>query len=193
MTVAIAKPITGPELKAIHALWRQVSMGLGAGDSGLGAEQTERELRLGWISNVVSRPLATSKDLSNDEALKVIEAMKQETGQAWRSAGRGRRRQSKIQNQKSKISAAEATRIAELAADLWGERWNGLLAARLQERFRVPSPQSLAPAQARLLVEELLQRLAVRHIADRHQPPIPRVEIEAEKARLRRKYFSGGI
>jgi hypothetical protein len=81
------------------------------------------------------------------------------------------------------------TRIGQMAVELFGERWNELLAARCAERFQTSSLQSLSPRHARALVEELLQRLAVRNIADRHQPPIGRAEIEVEKADLRKRFF----
>jgi hypothetical protein len=76
-----------------------------------------------------------------------------------------------------------------MACDLFGERWQALLAARIADRFQTPDTRHLTPAQSRSLVEELLQRLAVRVIADRHQPPIYRAEIEAEKVALRSRYF----
>lgn len=72
---------------------------------------------------------------------------------------------------------------------LHGEDWFQLLCARVMQRFRVANPQSLMPGQARSMVEELLQRIAVRECRKRHVPPITREEIEAEKEVWRRKFF----
>jgi len=179
-----AKPLSADQLAALHAIWKQI-------DAGRGDDRPSREARLDFCAAVIKRPLATTKDLSREEAQQVIQAMKQETGQEWRPPGagwRGRRRKSGAI--RARISAAEQAKIGALAADLWGERWNEMLAARCQERFRVASLNSLTPRSARQLVEELLQRVAVIHIANRHQPPIARAEIEAEKEILRKRYFT---
>ncbi len=168
------------QLRAIQSIWPAI-------DAGRCDDRSSREARLDFCSQVIGRPLASAKDLSKDEAEKVLQAMKQEIGQEWKPRGyRGRRRSGRGKP----IAEVEQIRLGEMAADLFGERWPEMLAARLLERFRVKSPRSLYGWQARQMVEELLQRLAVLHIADRHQPPIARTEIEEEKARLRKHYFS---
>ena len=189
------KPLTGPQLAGIHTLWKLI-------DAGRADERDARTARLDYCSVILGRPVPSAKDLSSDEAEKVLQAMRQEVGQEWKprgaSFGRLRRMAQNFSSARRaealrhpKISGAEQTKLAEMAADLWGERWNALLEARLSDRFRVSGVSFLSPAQARSLVEELLQRLAVRNIADKHQPPITRAEIEAEKAVLRAKYFAG--
>ena len=178
--VQIAKAITGAQLSGIHALWHLI-------DAGRGDDRDSRTARLEYCSAILARPVSSAKDLSIEEAQTVLKAMREEVGQEWKARGGGGRRAQALRH--PKVSGAEQTKIGELAVDLWGERWNELLSARLLERFRVASPRSLTPSQARSIIEEMLARIAVRNIADRHQPPIPRAEIEAEKAGLRERYF----
>jgi hypothetical protein len=185
MPAATAKAITSPELKAIHALWRVI-------DAGRGEERESRSARLEYCSAVVKRPVASALELSSDEALRVIEAMKQETGQEWRPRGQwavGSRQKAGAMSRSSLVTGHLSLIIGELAADLWGEHWHELLSARLNQRSRSSSVRSLAGWQARQLVEELLQRIAVRKIADRQPPAITRAEIEEEKAVLRKRFF----
>jgi len=161
-----------------------------------GKPRAESDLaRLAYAGEIVRRPLASFNDLAMAEALRLVKHWNQELGREFKPRGMGyqgaRRRPAGRPAIPARVSDGEILKIAEMAADLWGSRWSELLTARAADRFRVHSPQSLTPGQARSLVEELLQRLAVRQIADRHQPPISREEIEAEKAGLRARYFLG--
>jgi len=52
--------------------------------------------------------------------------------------------------------------IARLAVELFGSDWDAILRERLRQRFRVASPESLAPNEAHAEIEELVSRIARR-------------------------------
>jgi hypothetical protein len=76
---------------------------------------------------------------------------------------------------------------------LFGERWDELLRARVGARFGAAAPESMSSGQGWKLVEELLNRLAVAAIAEMHQPPIHRWEIEPEVEVQRKRFFPGPV
>ena len=218
-TATADKPISKSQVRAIHTLWREVSPGVAelSNDRAIGPSgdlqspnhlitkspnEAERAARLAYISQILMRPIATSKDLSKDEAQRVIERMKQEVGQDFRPAGyRGARKQQpavKGSWQEREPELGDVP-IAQVAAELFGQGWQENLAARTSERFGAGALRALTGGQRRSLVEELLQRIAVRNI--KSQKPgggalkeikISRKEIEREKARLRGKFFGHG-
>ena len=59
-------------------------------------------------------------------------------------------------------AAWRALKLGELAAELFGGQWHAILRERLMQRFRVPSPESLAPNEAHAEIEELVSRIARR-------------------------------
>ena len=182
------KPVTMRELKAIHAQWRKI-------DAGRADDRDSRTARIEFMERVVLRPIASAKDLSSDEALRVISAMREETGEEFRAVGR----RSHVAGRKGSSQSTTyhlLPTIGAMAVELWGERWQDLLNARVQERFKLPSAaaSSLLPSQGRQLVEELLQRLAVaeiRRLRAQFGGPekISREEIEGHKAQQRHKFF----
>lgn len=198
--------VTPEQLRAIHAMWREISPGISqSSEHGFGAA-AERAARLAWISEIILRPLPTTRDLSRDEAQRVIERMKAELGQEFRPAPYRGRKKSKGKRQRVKVETASswmAVKLAELAAELWPppEDWRQRLRARLADpHYAVARVQDLSRRQAWNLKEELLQRIAVRNLKidsrfsgdDAQSKPVSRTEIEAEKARLRANFFSKG-
>ena len=85
--------------------------------------------------------IASWNQLSQNEARFLLKIMREESGDG---------------------PAYRATLIARLAVELFGPDWDAVLRERLMQRFRVASPESLAPNEAHAEIEELLSRIARR-------------------------------
>ena len=148
--------------------------------------------RISHASQILARPISSFNDLSQSEGDKLVLVYKQELGQEYKTSTGYQGARRKQAGRRSTASPDELLKLGEIAVELWhgeGEDWFQLLCARAMQRFRVPNPQSLTPGQARSMVEEMLQRIAVRECRKRHEPPITREEIEAEKEVWRKKFF----
>jgi hypothetical protein len=194
----MSKPASPALIRKLAIEWPNVEAGLGEIDISA-YEQIRRtpseKARLAHASQILRRPVATFNDLSMSEALRLLSVYKEATGEEFKPAGvgyQGARRRGTPWRARTSASPDELLKLGEIAVELWhaeGEDWFQLLCARVMQRFRVANPQSLMPGQARSMVEELLQRIAVRECRKRHVPPITREEIEAEKEVWRRKFF----
>jgi len=126
--------------RALRAEWAKFS-------PGLDGEGSEDDLRHGWSSEILHRPVVTWRDLTYGEAKALLRELKERSGSN---------------------AAYRAQLIARLAVELWGGSsgstggWDAFLRERLRERFRLSTLDSLAPAQAHELIEELLSRIARR-------------------------------
>jgi len=120
--------------RALRAEWAKFS-------PELGWECSEDEARHRWSSEVLHRPVTTWATLTYGEANRLLHALKEASGSnaAWR-----------------------ALKLGELAAELFGGQWHAILRERLMQRFRVLSPESLAPNEAHAEIEELISRIARR-------------------------------
>jgi hypothetical protein len=137
--------------RALRAEWAKFS-------PELGWECSEDEARHRWSTEVLHRPVTTWATLTYGEANRLLRALKEASGSnaAWR-----------------------ALKLGELAAELFGGQWHAILRERLMQRFRVPSPESLAPNEAHAEIKELLSRMARR---DRVDVEMVRVRFFGKKA-----------
>ena len=119
----------------------------------LGYEGTEDEARHHWASEKLKKEIKSWKELKSGEIRYLIKQAQEESGDG---------------------PAYRALLIARIAAELFGADWDGILRERLMERFRLPTPEALLPAQAHAEIEELLSRMARRD----------GVDIEAVRARF---------
>jgi len=147
-----------PELlKALHAEWRKLSPNLALEPlEGETPKAAERRVRLAWTKEKLKgrkSKVESWNELTQNEARFLLKKMREESGDG---------------------PAYRATLIARLAVELFGSDWDAILRARLIQRFRVPSPESLAPNEAHAEIEELVSRIARRD----------GVEIEEVRARL---------
>jgi len=157
-----AKRLPAHLLKALHAEWRKLSPNLSIEpERGETPAQAERRVRLIWTNERLGRgagrpalrraqqaaPLQSWNDLSQSEARRLLKIMREESGDG---------------------AAYRGQLIARLAVELWGGSsgstggWDAFLRERLRERFRLSTLDSLTPAQAHELIEELLSRIARR-------------------------------
>ena len=134
--------------RALRAEWAKFS-------PELGWECSEDEARHRWSTELLHRPVTTWATLTYGEANRLLHALKEASGSnaAWR-----------------------ALKLGELAAELFGGKWDAILRERLMQRFRVPSPESLVPRQFWSEAEELMSRIARRD----------GIEIEEVRARFAR-------
>ena len=135
--------------RALRAEWAKFS-------PELGWECSEDEARHRWSTEVLHRPVTTWATLTYGEANRLLHALKEASGSnaAWR-----------------------ALKLGELAAELFGGKWDAILRERLMQRFRVLSPESLVPNEAHAEIEELVSRIARRD----------GVEIEEVRKRVKSK------
>jgi len=119
-------------------------------------ECSEDEARHRWSSEILHRPVTTWATLTYGEANRLLRALKEASGSN---------------------AAYRAQIIARLAVELLGSDWDAILRERLLQRFRVPSPESLAPNEAHAEIEELVSRIARRD----------GVEIEEVRKRIKGK------
>jgi len=135
---------------ALMATWAKLSPNFDdeplAGES---PKDAERRLRIAWANSNLhlkrldsGRPDITSfNELSEGEARHLLRIMREESGDG---------------------PSYRAMLIGRLAVELFGSDWDAILRERLLQRFRVPSPESLAPNQAHAEIEELVSRIARR-------------------------------
>lgn len=113
---------------------------------------TEREARIRFANETLFpqlsarlAPITSWSDLTSGQAKRLLHEMKERSGSN---------------------AAYRAQLIARLAVELWGGAsgstggWDAFLRERLRERFRLSTLDSLTPAQAHELIEELLSRIA---------------------------------
>ena len=135
--------------------------------------------------------------------MRLLAVYKEATGEEFKGPGYGTGYQGAWRKNQARISKAspdELLKLGEISVELWnahGEDWFKLLCARTMQRFRVSNPRFLTPGQARSMVEELLQRIAVKRIRARHiydglpqDAPISRHDIEEDKEVLRKRFFT---
>ena len=104
-------------------------------------ECSEDDARHRWSSEILHRPVTTWATLTYGEANRLLHALKEASGSN---------------------ASYRAQMIARLAVELFGSDWDAILRERLLQRFRVPSPESLAPNEAHAEIEELVSRIARR-------------------------------
>ena len=141
--------------RALRAEWAKFS-------PELGWECSEDEARHRWSSEILHRPVTTWATLTYGEANRLLHALKEASGSN---------------------ATYRAQMIARLAVELFGSDWDAILRERLLQRFRVPSPESLAPHEAHAEIEELVSRVARRD----------GIEIEDVRARFRTARPEGGM
>jgi hypothetical protein len=211
----MSKPASRELIRKLVIEWPKAEAGLGeievrSQEPGDKKKSASDLARLVHASEVLGRPISTFNDLSMAEGLKLLSVYKEATGEEFKPAAvgyGGARRWSRKRDSGLGVrgSGIMLVKIAEIASELFLGNWLEPLKARCMERFRHSDPRALTPGQARSLVEELMQRLAVKRIRERRdsgigirdtgkpEQPISRVEIEAEKEVLRRRFFSPPI
>lgn len=194
----MSKPASKATIIWLQVNWKAVESNLGEIDvsrvvtrDAKGKLRGESELaRLAHASQILGRPVSSFSDLSQAEGDRLVLVYKQELGEEYKEPGyQGARRWSRKRPKRALVDSLMLTKLAEIAADLWPENGPYFLGQRCHQRFRASMPGLLTPAQARSLVEELLQRIAVRECRKRHEPPITREEIESEKEVWRKRFF----
>ncbi len=177
--------------------WSGVEANLGEIETGNSKLETGKPhsasalARLAHASQILGRPVSSFNDLSQAEGDRLVLVYKQELGEEYKEPGyQGARKWSRKRPGNKTVDNLMPTKLAQIAAELWGGEWPAMLSARVRNRFLTPDTRRLTSSQARSLVEEMLQRIAVREIGKRHEPPIAREEIEAEKEQLRKRFFT---
>jgi hypothetical protein len=193
-----AKPASRELIRKLAIEWPKVEAGLGAIDISAYEQirRTPREkARLAHASEILQRPVATFNDLSMAEGLKLLSVYKEATGEEFKPLAVGYggvRRWSRKRPASMIVDGSILWRIGEIASALFPGNWSEALGARCMERFRNPDPRALTPSQARSLVEELLQRLAVRKIREsRSQESGVRSRFRGRRSRRRRSGCGG--
>lgn len=138
-------------LRALHAEWRKLRPNLTIEPlDGETPAQAERRVRLAWTNEQLK-----SRNLPAQAGLKV---------ESWNDLkpNEGRFLLKKMKEESGSNAAWRAMKLAQIAAELFGSDWNGLLRERLIQRFRVAIPESLVAREFWSEAEELLSRIARR-------------------------------
>lgn len=155
-------------LKALMAEWSKLSPNIAAEPrEGESPKECERRVRIEWATERLKGRRSNVESfnvLTDAEAKFLIRCAREESGDG---------------------PAYRAKLIALAAAELWprlatgdsGPGWDEMLRERCMQRFRVARPELLAPNEARVLLEELISRIA----RDRGE------EIRAVRERLRNR------
>lgn len=162
-------------LRALHAEWRKLSPNLASEPlEGETPAQAERRVRLAWTNQTLKgRSQKSGVRSRNETRVRSLESRvscpeSRIPISSWShlTIGEAKYLLRKMREESGSNAAWRALKLAEIAAELFGPDWQGILRERLVQRFRVPSPESLAPNEAHAEIEELLSRIARRDGAD---------------------------
>jgi len=141
-------PFRRSPYRVLFGYWKELSPSLS-----MDRAETEAEARHLYASAKLGRDIGSWKDLTRTELRELAYHMRQDLGR------------NRLDGHASPDSLEI---IAKLAIELWGGNWHELLPDRLARRpyFHHGPVETISPAEAHSLIEELLEYVARRDLRD---------------------------